>query len=315
MKMPFAKNPVLFPPLCLLLFVLPSVASAQTCSPLVSEMTAYIPGNLYNYYVSESLATGDFPPFENHHWTFSFEVLSHYEKGDTTVLFVDGSVPPSLLFNNCYSASEIPDFTSEPDSLVIIDSVDHPLNTCHDSLAMIHIKGWDSIYTPVWIENDSIPVKYLGGIFYAFNDEGIFKDISWDMYYQFDETYAPGYGHISTSIHQDEYSCGIYLLSCVIDGQTTVFLTPEILEQETGTQYSIIYPNPANDMVGVQVAEPDLIENARLWSSTGQCLKQAVNPYPLDEIRFNVKDLPPGIYYLEVISGRSADIQKILIHH
>ncbi|HMR42559.1 MAG TPA: T9SS type A sorting domain-containing protein [Saprospiraceae bacterium] len=71
---------------------------------------------------------------------------------------------------------------------------------------------------------------------------------------------------------------------------------------------STIYPNPANEMVywrGAVNAEKIVLKNA-----TGQYLGDFPQP---ERGEFDVSNLPAGVYFLEIFSGRNVFLEKLIV--
>jgi hypothetical protein len=75
---------------------------------------------------------------------------------------------------------------------------------------------------------------------------------------------------------------------------------------EVDTNNITIYPNPASDIVYVNVNETF---NAVIYNYQGQIVKNVI----VDNGQINVSNLTNGMYFLEIRTGNNVSINKILV--
>ncbi len=81
---------------------------------------------------------------------------------------------------------------------------------------------------------------------------------------------------------------------------------------------SVVYPNPANEVVNVEFfnSQPETV-SAQLLGSDGKTLLQTPNKKfstGNNSIRFEVKDLAPGVYFIRLISTQTTETKSFIIH-
>ena len=79
---------------------------------------------------------------------------------------------------------------------------------------------------------------------------------------------------------------------------------------EVGEETFSIFPNPANDLLQIELSE-EMPKEVQLYSIDGKLMKaQEVNA---DRIFFNVKELPEGLYYVSFVFENQIISQKVTI--
>jgi len=103
-----------------------------------------------------------------------------------------------------------------------------------------------------------------------------------------------------------------------LSAQTTVYAQAA----KSGSSASILYPNPVNDMLYVDLDKITNIQNKttvtydiRLYDSQGNMSHQAKSQSGI--VQFNVSNMPDGIYFLHISDGVSTtpDIHKVIVKH
>ncbi|WP_425412745.1 T9SS type A sorting domain-containing protein [Lewinella cohaerens] len=70
-----------------------------------------------------------------------------------------------------------------------------------------------------------------------------------------------------------------------------------------------VYPNPASDYIYI-TSSGQPIKQVQLWDSRGRLLKSFFGPTE----RIDVRDLPPGFYYLRVFLPDGYTSRKVVVH-
>ena len=104
-------------------------------------------------------------------------------------------------------------------------------------------------------------------------------------------------------------------------GNGTGFLDLEVANLRGTSQSSLVYPNPVNDVLTVEINVPNSVGisstatsyDLRLYDSQGNLLRQQFTAG--GTVQFNVSGLPEGIYYLHIFDGVSAtpEIHQIIV--
>jgi hypothetical protein len=71
-----------------------------------------------------------------------------------------------------------------------------------------------------------------------------------------------------------------------------------------------IYPNPASDEINV--ASEDLIEEIRIYSTTGKLMTQKMEVFK-NQTKINIEGFSAGIYLMQVFQGSSAQTVKFFV--
>ncbi|MBK9318077.1 MAG: T9SS type A sorting domain-containing protein [Bacteroidetes bacterium] len=75
-----------------------------------------------------------------------------------------------------------------------------------------------------------------------------------------------------------------------------------------------VYPNPAHDFITVITSETMPISNYEIYGVNGALLLSDQMSHRTSEIKLNVSDLKPGIYFLHITSGEEKGIKKIQVN-
>jgi len=75
-----------------------------------------------------------------------------------------------------------------------------------------------------------------------------------------------------------------------------------------------IYPNPANDLLNIELADNHGVKRIELLNSFGSTVRNLEN-VPLDEktIRLNVANLPSGLYFVRLVGDSGQQTLKVFI--
>ncbi|MGA1978208.1 MAG: T9SS type A sorting domain-containing protein [Bacteroidales bacterium] len=104
-------------------------------------------------------------------------------------------------------------------------------------------------------------------------------------------------------------SAGLYLTH----GFESILRTV-IVEENIETPVKInVYPNPASDYVNINFEAPlDNSVTLYLFDSQGKLFKNQVIEPSTSEIQINFQDLPPGIYLIKLIKGKTSNVYKVV---
>jgi len=73
----------------------------------------------------------------------------------------------------------------------------------------------------------------------------------------------------------------------------------------------LIYPNPANQIINVQLGDVSSIERIELMNSVGQIVYSEINVNSLEQI--NVEDLNEGVYFLNIYTNSERITEKVIV--
>jgi hypothetical protein len=75
----------------------------------------------------------------------------------------------------------------------------------------------------------------------------------------------------------------------------------------------ILFPNPAGDFINIQTDPPaDTETDILLVDLQGKTLKTDKIGVAISTARFNLQDVPPGIYFIKIIKGKLINIYRVV---
>ena len=72
-----------------------------------------------------------------------------------------------------------------------------------------------------------------------------------------------------------------------------------------------IYPNPAKNVVSVEVPEKEIATKVQLLNAIGQTVAEQVPTSDLTKL--NIENLPNGIYFIKISNANSSITKKITV--
>jgi hypothetical protein len=108
------------------------------------------------------------------------------------------------------------------------------------------------------------------------------------------------------SSDQDPNERCTVLQTTVINSTSTTSINPDISSNELK-----VYPNPVNELLTISSDSP-LNGNIQLQSAGGRMILQR-NIRNSKYIVLEVSNVPPGMYFLNIMSGNSRKVEKIII--
>ena len=92
------------------------------------------------------------------------------------------------------------------------------------------------------------------------------------------------------------------------DGTATYSKTIALLFR--GGNFLTVFPNPATDQVSIHLKETVVIQRINLYDPAGRLLRSE-----LPKLTISLNLLPPGVYYLEIVTQDGQTYRKSLIRH
>ncbi|MFT6202907.1 MAG: hypothetical protein ACJAZY_001462 [Spirosomataceae bacterium] len=77
----------------------------------------------------------------------------------------------------------------------------------------------------------------------------------------------------------------------------------------TKTSPIVIYPNPSADYIRIKNGEEEAIKSYEIYNHSGRLIRQ--NKVTTNEI--NIRDLPSGVYFLQLTNARNVLINRMFI--
>jgi hypothetical protein len=276
----------------------------QECSPTFKEIFNFQVGDYFNYEINEW-----------HEWegnidkNESYTITKKEEHGDTVYYVRKGKgtkveydirscppcIPPHITKYEIY------------DTLLYVDSVNHFLNLCPDTLIqgpLLNLCEDSAYYTSVHVvQNDSMLTKIIGGFdnFYVYDSTGtidtiLMIDCFTDFFY---EVNAKGLGLVQLNYSNMAMNYYKRLLG-YIKGTDTVGIISSLTPDKVLQSGVKIYPNPVNDELNIQVDNSVYLIN--IYTLTGE-LVYAKSIYNSESgiISINMNDVKKGLYLLELV--------------
>jgi hypothetical protein len=296
-----------------LIFIKASFSFAQElkfleneCNPTFKEIFNFQEGDFFNYEINEWQEwLGSIDKNE------SYTITNKKEHGDTVYYVRKGKgtkveydirscppcIPPHITKYEIY------------DTLVYVDSANHFLNVCPDSLisvaSLIPYYCQDSdYYTSVQVvQNDSMLTKIIGGDdnFYVYDSTGIIDTIEIDHNgcTSFYEVYAKGLGLVEHTYSDFGGSIDKKLLG-YIKGTDTVGIISSLPPDKVLQRGVKIYPNPVKDELNIQVDKSVYLIN--IYTLTGELVyAKPIYKSEDDIISIHINDIKKGLYLLELV--------------
>lgn len=85
--------------------------------------------------------------------------------------------------------------------------------------------------------------------------------------------------------------------------------TEEIIEHER-IEFQV-FPNPANDYLNIKAINSPLVD-ITIYNQLGQKVMEQLNVDLISEHQINIKNLPLGLYYLNIVSDKKSSTQKFI---
>lgn len=289
------------------------------CSPGVKDIYNFAPGDIFQYrYQMDDFTTGIGIPITEIVLT-RIKILEKEDTGDSLrYLRQVHQYSYQKVFNGPIDRTNEnrKEFT---DTLVIIDSVNHKLNTCQDSLVLISsddpilaIYGiTDTLFARTNIFSDEKSKKAFGGwdnIFVLRNNH--LEPGPGD--FNFEEIYAEGLGLTWVTSWFFEIAYSEELTGYVKDGDTSSgFVVDLNIPILTLNQSVYVYPNPVTDEL---IIFNDNKLNIKLISIIDTSGKHYFTFQPGDknEVVVNISELKKGLYFLSVYTEDNLIVKKIL---
>lgn len=297
------------------IFFKSSSAFNQSCSPTFKEIFDFQVGDFFRYEDGVTSYAADWSK------TLTFEsytIKERKEYSDTLVYVRSGKGKEFLYYycypspgDDCHDIWELYSSGTYPinDTIVYIDSINHFLNKCSDSLISVFpfTRCCDTIYTKILVEqNDSILKKSVGGEnnFYYYDTllkkwDSLFVGLDPDSYrYNFGEVYAKGLGLIEQYYSGFEVGSSKSLLG-YIKGTDTFGIITSIPENILFKSDFLIYPNPVSNNLYVQIDNSITLIN--IYNMNGILINSVpVKNLNNNTITIDVKDFKSGLYFIEL---------------
>jgi len=276
------------------------------CEPMLKEIYSFEIGDVYNYkYTNYDWSTGTGSPDVKSYF-LAFEVKNKMVKGDTLIYIIDGFLPPTTITQFDYDPFMERVYV---DTLVLIDSINHNLNQCADSIIKFQFPQEDSVFSRVIIEeNDTLILKKLGGM----NNLLQYSENELESFYGFDyeEKYAANLGLIYQDFYFFEFAEKVELASYIKGGDTTILITSvDFSIKETDFK---LYPNPVQDKLNLNLEGFNGNINIKIIDSYGRLVtyKKILNENDFYSLDFS--SLSNGLYIIEVMNNKGKVTQKVL---
>ena len=85
------------------------------------------------------------------------------------------------------------------------------------------------------------------------------------------------------------------------------------IQERTRAESLLIYPNPIIEKATIKTVDFSKIENFRILDIAGKTIKE-MKIKGEQYVVFHKKDIPNGIYFIEITSKDKKYLQKIIIH-
>jgi len=275
----------------------------QECNPTFKEIFNFQMGDYFNY---ESNLWTEWPGstiVKNE----SYTITKKEEHGDTIYYVRKGKV--TEVDNPPIGPGQPPPYITKYeiyDTLVYIDSVNHFLNSCPDTLIqgpLLNLCEDLDYYTSVQVvQNDSMLTKIIGGYdnFFVYDSTGTIDTIEMINCFTtyFYEVNAKGLGLVEQSYVNWASSYRKKLLG-YIKGTDTVGIISSLPPGKMIQSGVIIYPNPVKDELSIQVDKSVYLIN--IYTLTGDLVytKPIYNSEAVISILIN--DIKKGLYLLELV--------------
>ena len=283
-----------------------SQAQDTVCTPTFKDIFNYNIGDKYTYLYTNWDGTSGNGDVITTYSSSTFEVTDKITKGDTCIYIINGSLPVNSITQNIYYPYEPISYTT--DTLFLIDSIQHALNQCNDSLVPFLYLDYDTIYTKPYIETiDTLLVKTLGNPNYNFHFvEGELQPYYGLFYY---ETYANNIGLFYKTGVLGEYSYEIELANYIKNGDTVVFTTAT-------HEYSFIdkislYPNPVTDLLTIHLEQSSVIKSLKIYTVSGELIYQKNELIPGNIFTIDMSSYDERIYIVVIETEFDRIIKKI----
>lgn len=96
-------------------------------------------------------------------------------------------------------------------------------------------------------------------------------------------------------------------------------LTAEVADCSTATENLvaekniIVFPNPARQTVYVKIASESRPKTLRLTDGHGRLLQEKIDLFYPENLRFDISALSSGVYFLEMITDKGQEIERVVI--
>ncbi|MGK4566906.1 T9SS type A sorting domain-containing protein [Flavobacterium sp. 3HN19-14] len=111
---------------------------------------------------------------------------------------------------------------------------------------------------------------------------------------------------ISLSSMGNKLTIGAYRIGAgyarVYDFSNLLLHTPDFTASKI-----VVFPNPVKDRLTVSLSEGLMLEKVNFYTATGQYVKS------FNSAVINTTEFPAGIYFVEIITGNSKEIKKVII--
>jgi hypothetical protein len=309
-------------PIFILLFIFNCInilGQDTICSPGVKNIFDFSPGDIFQYYYQYSdFTTGIGIPIRKIEIT-NYRILDKEISGDTiSYVRKTHKYGYTEVFNGPIDRTE--EYTRDyTNTLVIIDSINHKLNSCQDSLILIDsndriLKEYaitDTLFARTNIFSDGKVKKKFGGwdnVFVLSNNH--LEPGPGDLNYE--EVYAQGLGLIYINSWYFEMDYWEELTGYVKDGDTSSGFVADLeLPSQALNQSVHIYPNPVKDELIILNHEKLNIKVLSIIDISGkQCFK--LEPGTKDKVVINISELKKGLYFLSAYTEDNLIVKKIL---
>jgi hypothetical protein len=296
----------------------------QECSPTFKDVFDFQVGNFFRYEEDFTNYSGDWFKILT---TESYNITGREVYSDTLIYTRKGkrkkvNYKPCVEYagHYCYNDWEILSTKTYiiDDTITYIDSLNHFLNKCADSLinVKLFVGCCDTIFTRIQIEeNGTIIKKTVGGEnnFYIYDSIGAKWDtLFWlddpnSYLYNFNEVYAKGLGLFEKDYGYFEGS-DIKTLTAYIKGTDTFGIITSIPENTLIKTECTIYPNPVINDLNIRLE--DSFFQINIYNSIGELLySKPVLSDNTDLITIYVGEFKKGLYLVELI-GKNKFIAK-----
>jgi hypothetical protein len=281
----------------------------QECNPTFKEIFNFQVGDYFNYEINEWQESWGGGIKKNE----SYTITKKEEHGDTVYYVRKGKVteidenpigpgpwpPPSI---RKYEIN---------DTLVYVDSANHFLNACPDSLipvaSLMTCFCQDSdYYSRVQVvQNDSMLTKIIGGYhnFYVYQSTGTTDtvEVGFMDCALFDEVYAKGLGLVEQNINNFLCNYKYYRrLIGYIQGTDTVGIISSLPPGKKIQSGVKIYPNPVKDELNIQVDNTVYLIN--IYTLTGELVyAKPIFNSEANILSIHINDIKKGLYLLELV--------------
>lgn len=183
-----------------------------------------------------------------------------------------------------------------------------------------------SSYKYDWVYLPFIASRYVTNTFAQFQKEGNYE-IHYDLYATNGDQFGNVYddypagatdiigGHgitTSTLLASDVFTIHVGNGSAVVENEAPAMPEPEVIAEDATVK---VYPNPTSDNVNVRIEGIDGQTMIRISTLTGKTVAQRNvninNKFAIEQ--FNVSDLTPGVYVLQIVNEEAVISRKLVI--